>query len=92
MRNPSGKANSNYRHGGSRTKLYTAGSLKQASPIPKGEGRKLRRARNVVKKWKSERGASSLGHVVAGEIHAEIHAQRYERACALILAERLRNS
>lgn len=59
---------------------------KQASPSPKGEGRRLRRARNVLRRWQAR--------LDSGEPYdsAEIEKGRFERACALILADKLRNS
>lgn len=54
----------------------------QASPKP--TGRELRRARNVVKKWR-ESG-------LVNPPHTDVKVERYKRACAMILAEKLRNS
>lgn len=65
-------------------------SNKQASPLGIS-GRDLRRARNVVKKWTARSHVVGL-HPDDQEIAAAIHQKRYERACALILADKLRNS
>jgi len=54
----------------------------QASPFCKGEGRRLRWARNVVKRY-------THGEFVS---KSEMERQRFERASALILADKLRNS
>ena len=77
-------------------------SNSQASQ-PVISGRELRRARNVVKKWQAARIAKSVfpadgryridgSDPVAWAIQEEICQKRYERACAMILADRLRNS
>lgn len=58
----------------------------QASPKP--TGRELRRARNVVKNWRE----SYPSHAVAVDVLREVRLKRYERACAMILADKLRNS
>ena len=57
-------------------------------------GRELRRARNVVKRWekKSLERTSSRFTQEDWEIQNAINEKRYERACALILADKLRNS
>lgn len=74
--------------------LRGAVKAKQASPIPKGEGRALRRARNVVKKWLSQEHSRSVVRISGTdrEIRDAIEQNRYERACALIVADKLRNS
>lgn len=67
----------------------------QASPSrTSGEGRNLRRARNVVKKWLSQEHSRSLVGIseTEWEIRDAIVRNRYERACALIVADKLRNS
>lgn len=66
----------------------------QASPISKGEGRKLRRARNMVKKWEADyvKFQPAVFKQEHWDIRNAIYAKRYERACALILAAKLRNS
>ena len=53
-----------------------------------GMGRKLRRARAIVKKW--ERGLVPGGQSLeACRILGEVTQARYERAAALILAQKL---
>lgn len=66
----------------------------QASPKP--TGRELRRARNVVRKWVNDRveflKENGPQPAQYSELYAEVRAKRYDRACALILADKLRNS
>lgn len=57
-------------------------SNKQASPLGIS-GRESRRARNVVRRW--------YKYSLAEQQDTD-RRQRYERACALILADKLRNS
>lgn len=61
----------------------------------KREGKELRRARNIVKKWREQAG----NHVDGSDYWKDrmpvwdaIAAMRYEKAAALILAYKLRNS
>jgi hypothetical protein len=59
----------------------------------KGLGRKLRRARNVVKRFEKEpfmRIRQTLTVEESHELFSAINQKRYERACALILAYKLR--
>lgn len=66
---------------------------KQASPSPKGEGRKLRRARNVLRRWQARLDSGEPYDSELNEhVRTEIEEGRFERACALILADKLRNS
>jgi hypothetical protein len=66
----------------------------------KGHGRKLRRARNIVKKWQAENTRNDGLHCVpiGMEIPAYCDIQqaarrgRYERALALLLADKLQAS
>lgn len=66
----------------------------QASQRPIGEGRRLRWARNVVRQWENERRELLRRHKVqigdANDIFLEIRNKRYERACALIVAQKLK--
>ena len=57
----------------------------QASQRPIGEGRRLRWARSVIKKW-----GSSPWQPSDVEIINEINEWRYERAVALIVAQKLK--
>jgi hypothetical protein len=51
-----------------------AGKTKQASPTDKGEGKRIRRARNIVKRWKAGNGHFKL-----------YYFKRYERAVAVLV-------
>jgi len=66
----------------------------QASPSPTSGGRRLRWARNVVKKWQDDfdKFQPTVFTQTHWEIKYEIHKRRYQRACALILADKLRKS
>lgn len=66
-----------------------------ASSYPaKGEGRALRRARNVVKRWNRAPGGWKDYLAMPGEERREFNdaerCARYERACALLVAAALR--
>ncbi len=58
----------------------------QASHVFKGMGRRLRRARNVVKKYEQ------VDWSITSYRLNPVIMDRYNRACALILADKLRNS
>lgn len=64
---------------------------KQASPSLIS-GRELRRARNVVKKWQRSLKPGHGQSIEDCKILGEVSCKRYERACALILADKLRKS
>ncbi len=68
------------------------------SPI---SGRELRRARNVVKKWQREQSKENAAWnwpkdipatMLQMDVRLEISKNRYERAAALILADKLAKS
>ncbi len=65
----------------------------KASLDRKGEGRKLRRARNVVKKWNAKQDSyatwMALPADIAGELDNEIQMKRWERAQALLVTAAL---
>jgi len=63
----------------------------QASHSPTSGGRRLRWARNVVKRYQIMKQVhASVG--AADLDYTGVEKARYERACALILADKLRNS
>lgn len=68
--------------------------VNQASQRPIGEGRRLRWARNIVRNWENERRELLRRHKVqigdANDIFLEIRNKRYEHACALIVAQKLK--
>ncbi len=66
----------------------------QASHSRKGDGRALRRARNVVKKWERDalKRTSSRFTQEDWEIQNAINDARYVRACALIAYNKIAKS
>ena len=60
----------------------------QASRSAKGEGKRIRRARNIVRRWEASRWntkPATYGSESAGMVFQEIHAKRYERAVAILV-------
>lgn len=60
----------------------------QASQLAQGEGRRIRRARNIVKRWQAGGWKTGPAHYATESgtlMFSEVQAKRYERAVAILV-------
>lgn len=70
--------------------------IRLASRRAKGDGKRIRRARNYVKRWKDSGGSwnqyLNMPAPVQSELLDAIRFRRYQRAMAILVADTLANS
>ena len=62
-----------------------AGKSKRASPGALGEGKRIRRARNIVRRWQRGSDPPLGGSPEYHEVWDAIRKRRYERAVAILV-------